>query len=215
MPEAYIRGVQDFYGRNYIVTPDVLIPRPETEQIIDMVLSLAGKSYLPGVKAPKKQLPDNPIILDVGTGSGCIAITIKKELKNAKVYASDVSENALQIAQKNATKHSASINFIISHLLNNVKFTPDVIVANLPYVDEDWDWLNKESLSYEPRIALYAKDHGLALIKELVKQTADRQTKYLILESDPYQHQEIIEYAKKAGFRHAKTRGYILLFVRP
>ncbi len=215
MPEAYIRGVQDFYGRDYIVTPDVLIPRPETEQIIDMVLSLAGKSYLPGVKAPKKQLPDNPIILDVGTGSGCIAITIKKELKNTKVYASDVSEKALQIAQKNATKHSASISFIISYLLDNVKFTPDVVVANLPYVDEDWDWLNKESLSYEPRIALYAKDHGLALIKELIKQTAKRQIKFLILESDPCQHQEIINFTQKAGFRYAKTRGYILLFVRP
>ena len=212
LPKAYKNGYQDFYGRDFLVTPDVLIPRPETEQIIDAVLNLAGKPYLPGVKPAPRVLPENPVILDVGTGSGCIAITIKKELPEAKVYATDISEKALKIAQKNADKHSAPISLIISHLLNNVKFTPDIIVANLPYVNENWDWLDKEALSHEPSIALYTKDHGLKLIKELIN-TAN--SKYLILEADPCQHYEIINYAAKKGLQHLETRGFILTFCNP
>ena len=212
LPKAYKNGYQDFYGRDFLVTPDVLIPRPETEQIIDAVLNLAGKPYLPGVKPAPRVLPENPVILDVGTGSGCIAITIKKELPEAEVYATDISEKALKIAQKNADKHSAPISLIISHLLNNVKFTPDIIVANLPYVNENWDWLDKEALSHEPSIALYTKDHGLKLIKELIN-TAN--SKYLILEADPCQHYEIINYATKKGLQHLETRGFILTFCNP
>ena len=239
-PQAYIEGFQNFYGRDFIVTPDVLIPRPETEQIIDAVLNLAGKPFLPGVKPAKRVLPSNPIILDVGTGSGCIAITIKKEFPEAEVYATDISRKALKIAQKNAAKHGTHISFTISHLCQNVNnpkdccprgvgstkrknsfythapsavnFTPDVIVANLPYVDKKWDWLDKESLSFEPAIALYAADHGLKLIKELIDAAS---SKYLILEADPCQHQEIINFATKKGLQHLETRGFILTFCNP
>ncbi len=203
---------QDFYGRDFLITKDVLIPRPETEQIIDAVLNLAGKSYLPGVRPPKRQLPEDPIILDVGTGTGCIAITLAKELENAKIYASDISKPALKIAQKNAQSHGIHISFIISYLLENVKFTPDVIVANLPYVDEEWNWIDKKSLSKEPSIALYAEDHGLKLIKELIDESAVRHIKYLILESDPCQHEAVIKYAQKAGFELVETRGFIITF---
>ena len=198
---------QDFYGRDLIIAPDVLIPRPETEQLIDTVLSLAGKSYLPGVKPSPRQLPQNPTILDVGTGSGCIAITLAKELPEAKVTATDISEAAIKVAQKNANKHGVTIPFIISHLLEKVKFTPDVIVANLPYVDENWDWIDKKALAKEPSIALYAKDHGLALIKELIDAA---KSKYLILEADPSQHQAIIEYASEKGFELVDNGGFIL-----
>ena len=208
---------QDFYGRDFIVTPDVLIPRPETEFIIDEVLKLAGKSYLPGVKPEKRILPENLTIMDVGTGSGCIAVTIKKELPDTTVIASDISEPALKVAEKNAQTLGASIITIISHLLEKVKTgtvpTPDVVVANLPYVDEDWDWLDKEALSHEPAIALYADDHGLALIKKLITEAAALKIKHLILEADPCEHQAIIEYAKKAGFNHVETRGYTLYLV--
>ncbi len=212
LPKAYKLGFQDFYGRDFLVTPDVLIPRPETEQIIDAVLNLAGKPYLPGVKPSPSQLPEHPIILDVGTGSGCIAITIKKELPDAEVYATDISEKALQIAQKNAQNHGVRLFFIISHLLQNVKFTPDVIVANLPYVDKTWNWLDQEALSHEPAVALYADDHGLKLIKELIDTANSR---YLILEADPCQHKEIIDFATKKGLQHLETRGFILTFYSP
>ena len=207
---------KDFYGRDFLITKDTLIPRPETEQLIDLVLTLAGKPYLPGVKAPKRILPKNPTILDVGTGSGCIAITIKKELPEATVYATDISEPALKVAQKNASILDASITTIISHLLEKVNTkdipTPDLVVANLPYVDPDWDWLDKKALSQEPSIALYADDHGLALIKQLIDQAAALKIKHLVLEADPCQHQTIINYAKKTGFSHRETRGFILYF---
>lgn len=215
-PQAYLDGYQDFYGRDFLVTPDVLIPRPETEQIIDVVLNLAGVTYLPGVKPSPRVLPPHPVILDVGTGSGCIAITIKKLLPESEVYATDISEEALQIAQKNATYHSASTLNIISHLLEKVKNrdipTPDVVVANLPYVDKDWDWLDIPALSHEPSTALYAEDHGLALIKELITDAAALHIPYLILEADPCQHDTIINHAQKNSFRHTETRGFILIF---
>ena len=190
---------------------DVLTPRPETEQIIDEVLSLCGKPILPGVKPKKPVLDTEDLkILDVGTGSGCIAITLSLELPKAKIYASDISEKALKIATKNAQNLGASITTIISHLLEKVNITPDIIVANLPYVDKNWDWLDKESLKSDPDIALYAKDGGLELIKKLIGQA---NSKYLILEADPSQHQEIVDYAKNK-YKLLKTNGFILVFVR-
>lgn len=206
---------KDFYGRDFLVTKDTLIPRPETEFIVDEVKSLAGFSILPGVKPGKRVLKKNPTILDVGTGTGCIAISIYKEFEkageNPQIFASDISEKALKVAQKNAESLSAPISFIISHLLEKVNFTPDIIVANLPYVDEAWDWLDKKSLEKEPSLALYAKDHGLALIKELLD-TA--KSEYLILEADPCQHQEIIDYAKTKNYRLLNIRGFILSFIK-
>lgn len=218
-PKAYNIGYQDFYGRDFIVSPDVLIPRPETEQIIDAVLNLAGKPYLPGVKPAPRILPPNPIILDVGTGSGCIAITVKKELPEAEVYACDISKKALQVAQKNATKHDVTIHLIISYLLEKVNSRelplPTLVIANLPYVDTGWKWLDKEALSYEPSIALYADDHGLDLIKKLINQSANLHIPYIALEADPCQHDEIIEYAAKKGLQFLEARGYIITFYIP
>lgn len=199
---------KEFYGRDFIVTKEVLIPRPETEQLIDMVLSLAGKPFLPGVKPTKRILPAKPIILDVGTGSGCIAITIKEELPEAEIFATDISEPALEIAKKNAQKFKTDIKFIKSDLLENFENKPDLIVANLPYVDREWDWLDKGALSKEPSIALYAEDHGLALIKKLIDQASASKVPHLILEADPCEHQEIINYAK--NYQLIKITGFIL-----
>lgn len=204
---------KDFYGRNFIVTPDVLIPRPETEQLIDAVKNLAGLPILPGVKPSPRVLPNNPKILDVGTGSGCIAITIKKEIKDALVTGVDIDSSALKIADQNAKNLNAFVTLKQSDLLSNCPENYDVVVANLPYVDPDWDWLDKKALSSEPSIALYAEDHGLALIKKLIDETTTDPPKYLILEADPCQHQEIIAYATKNGFQHVRTRGFILEFI--
>ncbi len=204
----------NFYGRDFLVTKDVLIPRPETEQLIDLVKSLAGLPILPGVKARPRTLPEHPIILDVGTGSGCIAITIKKEFEEAEVYASDISESALKVAQKNALYLKAPITTIIAYLLEKVNSgeisTPDLIVANLPYVDRDWPWLDKKALSKEPEIALYADDHGLALIKELIDQAAALHIPRLILEADPCEHHLIQEYSKTKHYYIKKIAGYAI-----
>lgn len=201
----------NFYGRDFFINQNVLIPRPETEQIIDAVLNLTGKPYLKGVRPGPKKISEKSTILDVGTGSGCIAITLKKELKDAAIYASDISKKALIIASKNAKKHNADIHFTESYLLDRITIKPDIIVANLPYVDPEWEWLDKESLSLEPEIALYAKDGGLRLIKELIDNTPS-ETKYLILEADPCQHKSIISYAKKKGLDLVETRGFVLTF---
>lgn len=206
---------KDFYGREFIISPDVLIPRPETEAIIDEIKLLAGQAYLPGMKSPERKLPDNPLILDVGTGSGCIAITLKLEIPSAELMGLDISDKALRVARNNAKKLGASVDFIGSDLLDNYQGKePDVIVANLPYVDENWDWLDKESLSKEPSIALYAEDGGMELIKKLLLQIKDRKWRSTIfLEADPCQHAVLIEFAEKLGFKHQKTNGYILILL--
>lgn len=206
---------RDFYGRDYEVNPDVLIPRPETEMAVDAVLNLVGKSYLPGVKPSKARLPEDLTIVDVGTGSGCIAITLKLEIPNATVVATDISEKALMVAKKNAKRFNADIGFIKSDLLDEVEVEPDLVVANLPYVDRDWDWLDKEALSAEPELALYADEHGLKLIKKLLDQVAERAIPYLVLEADPCQHDEIITYAEAKKYRLLETRGFILVFYLP
>ncbi len=220
----------NFYGYDFLVTPDVLIPRPETEQLIDAVLSLAGVPYLPGVKPGENQLGRNPKILDVGTGSGCIAITLALKLPHAEILATDISKRALKVARKNLKnlssdmknhkpaffpcqkKYTPNIKFLSSDLTKNIKnFTPDLIVANLPYVDRNWDWLDLEVLSKEPEMALFAEDKGLKLIKNLIDEVTDRKIKYLILEADPCQHKDIINYAK--NYKLLETRGFILVFV--
>lgn len=233
-PKAYKIGYQTFYGRNFRINETVLIPRPETEQIIDAALNLAGKPYLPGVKPAPCALPPAPIILDVGTGSGCIAITLALELPKAKILAIDSSPLALKTALKNADKFGLkkkNLKIFSSNLLKNPVFHPkkataimakvpnllipnhshiDLIVANLPYVDKNWSWLDKEALNFEPAAALYADDHGLKLIKELLDQSATLRVPYLIIEADPSQHEAVINYAKKAGFHHLKTHGFAL-----
>lgn len=203
-------SLSNFYGRDFIISPDVLIPRPETEMMVDTVLNLVGKPYLPGVKPSKAKLPQDLVIADVGTGSGCVAITMKMELPDAKVVATDISEKALKIAEKNADNLGAKIEFLQSDLLEKVDTKPDLIVANLPYVDENWEWVDKEALSKEPALALYADNGGLKLIYKLIDQVVERGIKHLILEADPCQHERIINYANKKGLTLRETRGFIL-----
>ena len=218
-PKAYTEGRAEFYGREFLVTPDVLIPRPETEAMVDMVLSLAGKSYLPGVAVPDAVLPANPRILDVGTGSGCVAVTLKLELPGAEVTACDVSEKALKVAMENAEKlgvggGETGVKFVKSDLLSALKKRDefDVIVANLPYVDRSWEWLDEGALEYEPDLALYAEDGGLEIIFRLLEEVQGR-TKYLIIEADPCQHEKIVSFAEKRDYKLLRINGFQLLFV--
>ena len=193
-PLAYILGYREFYGRRFFVTPDVLIPRPETETIIDIVKDIK----------PER-------VLDIGTGSGCIAITCALET-NAIVDAVDISDDALKIAQKNAAHHDAKVNFHKSNLLANFKPEPNtLIIANLPYVNPDWDWLDRKSLDFEPKLALYAEQNGLKLIFELIDQYPATAAG-LILEADPSQHGAIITYAENKGLHLETQNNYILYF---
>lgn len=202
-PLAYILGFREFYGRRFRVNRDVLIPRPETEIIIDLAKKLNPKS-----------------ILDVGTGSGCIAVSLALELSGTEVDAVDISKEALLIAEENTRILGARVNFIWSDLLENYgKKLPDLIVANLPYIDQKWDWLSNE-LDFEPDLALYAEDSGLSMIKLLLDKIINLcynermgyASRHILLEADRSQHQEIIEYATNLGFSFELLDGLILQF---
>lgn len=198
VPIAYIVGHKEFYGRRFYVNTNTLIPRPETETLIDLV-----KQYLP---------PDAKQLVDVGTGCGAIGITIKLEMPKINVTITDVSKYALNVASKNAQSLDANVKITQGNLLDNYLLKADVIVANLPYVDRDWTVSN--DTESEPNIALYADLNGLKLIKELIVQSTKCMSAsgLLILEADPRQHSSIIDYARQYQFSHLETRGFGLAF---
>jgi release factor glutamine methyltransferase len=169
VPIAYIIGNKEFYGLDFYVDHRVLIPRPETEHVIEKTLDLA-------------QNFNSPVIADIGTGSGIIAITLALNLSEAHIYASDVSLDALIVAQINANKHKVSnrIDFIQSNLLEDLPLNPDIIVANLPYVPT----ADLKPLKSEPTLALNGGFDGLDVIRELFDNLAKRQDhfKHMILE---------------------------------
>lgn len=180
-PLAYIIGQKEFYGRKFDVDFRTLIPRPETEALVAKILELKPKT-----------------MLDVGTGSGCIAISAKLELPSLDAHASDVSPYALIVAKQNAKKLGANITFHESYLFKKLPKTAkfDLIAANLPYVDRKWNWLSPE-LAFEPESALYAEDDGLSLIKECIDAAPNYLNPggYLLLEADRSQHEKIASYA--------------------
>jgi len=158
-PVAYIIEKRDFYGLTFYVNPDVLVPRPETELLIETVLQF-----------PKK--PNS--IIDVGTGSGCIAIALAKALPQTTLTAIDISPQALTVAQQNANTHHVTkqITFQLGNLLTAVTKTVDLIVSNPPYINHhDLTYtLAPEVEQYEPHLALAGGNDGLVLIQQLLQQ---------------------------------------------
>lgn len=202
VPVAYIIGHKEFYDRRFKVTTSTLIPRPETEAMIELLREILPTN-LP-------LLPRTMRVVDVGTGSGCIGITAKLEFPDLHVTLLDTSIHALTVAKQNATMMNADVQIIKSDLLRDYPFTPDIILANLPYVDIEWD-VSPETSS-EPPEALYAGNHGLALIEKLIQQATSRLAPhgFLLLEADDRQHAAIIHTAKQAGFSHTATHDLII-----
>ena len=197
VPVAYIIGHKYFYGRSFEVSPSVLIPRPESETIIELV----------------KDLPTDSLssLVDVGTGSGCLGITLKLEIPDLEVDLLDYSESALSVASKNAKRLSADVNLLKSDLLADYSKSADIIVANLPYVDTSWQ--RSPETDHEPALALFAADRGLELIYTLIDQAASKQktSSYLVLEADPVQHDDIVTKAADSGFELIKKQDYIVV----
>jgi release factor glutamine methyltransferase len=160
VPLQYIVGRQEFYGRYFRVNPAVLIPRPETEYIIEAVLELQGT----------RGLPPRPLsIIDVGTGSGCIAVTLALELPGTQVFAGDVSFEALLVARENAAALGAPVRFVCMDVLNAVQTRFDFIVSNPPYVRQsDLSRLQREVREHEPHVALFSPEDELAIYRRLV-----------------------------------------------
>lgn len=199
-PIAYIVGVKEFYGRLFKVNNKVLIPRPETEEIINLALSLP--------------LKNNPGIADVGTGSGILAITLALEFPKAKVYAFEINQDALRIAKKNSNSLHADVHFMKYDLLDNSDTAYDLIVANLPYVSASQQ-VSPET-AFEPHLALYAENDGLELVYTLLTRISNetRLTPggYLLLESEPRQHRRIQHFAEDLGYSHIRDSRFIQLF---
>ena len=182
LPAQYITGHQEFWGMDLIVTPAVLIPRPETEHIIEAVLELV-KSGVGAVHSPERELR----IADVGTGSGCIAIALAKELPQAEIHATDISSAALDIARANAARHqlNARIHFHQADLLAGLTPPFDIIVSNPPYVGEsEEDQVQLEVRKFEPHSAIFGGPTGSEIIARLVPQARNllRPEGWLILE---------------------------------
>jgi len=189
-PIQYILGKQNFFGYDFIVNKDVLIPRPETEQMVDF-----------GIKLIKKN--NFTKILDLCTGSGCIGITIAKELINNELNmsASDLSSKALEIAKKNADLilgEKSNINFIESDLFEKIDRKFELIISNPPYISKKAE-LKDEVKKYEPSLALFADEEGLALYRKIAE-TSHRylcSNGYLILEIGDEQGEKIKDIFEK------------------
>jgi len=206
VPIAYIVGYKEFYGRQFTVTPATLIPRPESEDIINIMKEI----FTPNSNS---QIPIAKLV-DVGTGSGCLGITAKLEFPNLDVTLIDISAQALNIAKRNAKKLSADVAIIQSDLLQEYAIKPDIIVANLPYVDKTWE--RSPETNHEPSLALFADNHGRSIIERLITQANNllANNGYLIIEADPSQHNLLSEYAKQQSLSQVHKLGYIIAFKR-
>ncbi len=184
-PIQYIVGNVNFYGNIIEVNEDVLIPRYETEFLVEKTISLA-----------KKYFPQKIDILDLGTGSGCIAITLKKHLKS-NIDALDISNKALSIARKNAQNNNVKIKFLNKDIATYQEKQYDLIISNPPYISEEEEIMDLVK-NNEPHIALYAKDNGLYFYKKIIDNLPlITKEKYLLaLEIGYNQAIPITEYAK-------------------
>lgn len=203
-PIAYIVGHKEFYGRRFKTTPAALIPRPETEAMIELLKAIVPKN-LPLVKEKRT-------LVDVGTGTGIIGITAKIEWPELDVTLTDISQQALNLAKQNAAMLGTDVHSYKGDLLRGFGTLVDIIVSNPPYVDRAWD-VSPETRA-EPELALYATNNGLALINQLLVQSSEllKPGGSLLLEADERQHAAIIQAAKEQGLRHVSSLGLILHF---
>lgn len=193
LPIAYLTGQKEFYGLNFFVDKNVLVPRPETELLVETALRAARHLPTTNGRAPS-------VIADIGTGSGCIAITLSKYLPSAKLMAVDISEKALAVAQKNARLHKAisKITFIKGDLLRPLilkKNKCDMLVANLPYLTN----AEIKNVKHEPKTALYGGKMGVEPIERLLMQSTEvlNDSGIILLEISPTQVKVVDYLAEK------------------
>lgn len=213
-PLAYIRGKSEFYGREFMVNKHTLEPRPETETMIDILKKLVKPS-------------EKVVIVDVGTGSGNIAITAKLELPKVEVWAIDIDKKCIETAMKNANILGANINFCLANLLADYeqgmcgRAEDAIICANLPYVPAEYQ-LN-QAAKFEPKHAIFGGEDGLDFYHELFNQinmlhklrySAEYITppQYVLTESLLFQHDELARIAQNAGYSLEKTEDLIQVF---
>jgi release factor glutamine methyltransferase len=199
VPIQYIIGATYFFGLEFEVGPDVLIPRPETEELVQWILSQsAGR---PGFK-----------ILDIGTGSGCIAIALAKNLPEAQLFAIDVSEKALQIATRNAARNAVKVTFMLKDILETQDLGQqfDIIVSNPPYVRNlEKSAIKKNVLDHEPHLALFVDDHDALLFYRKIADLALKNLTIngqLFFEINQYLGKEMMDLLEQKGFTKMELR---------
>lgn len=189
-PLQYILGETDFYGLTFKVNEHVLIPRPETELLVEKII---------------KENPAVEEILEIGTGSGAIAIALAANIKNVKIIAVDISNEALQVAHENAVKNKVNINFCFSDVFENVIGKYDLIISNPPYIsNKEYQYLSSEIREYEPLIALLADDNSLAFYKKILCSAKDYLTENgkIYFEIGYSLSESIKKVAEENGFRN-------------
>jgi release factor glutamine methyltransferase len=193
-PVAYLVGEREFWGRPFRVDQRVLIPRPETEHLIEIALGIA--------------LPPQPRILDVGTGSGCLAVTLALELDRARLAAVDLSPAALAVAAANARRHGARVAFSAGDLTSALRLDRfDLVISNPPYIDpRDRGELSPEITRFEPALALYAEGGAAIFARLLGAASALREAAFLLFEIGRGQLPAIEALAGRSGFEVVEAR---------
>ncbi|KFF15938.1 peptide chain release factor N(5)-glutamine methyltransferase [Flavobacterium hydatis] len=202
IPIQYLLGKTNFYGLDFEVNSNVLIPRPETEELVEWIIK----------ENSKIEKFKNLKILDIGTGSGCIAISLAKNLPHAQVFAIDVSENALATAKRNAEANGVSVTFLLQNILETEDLMQefDVIVSNPPYVRNlEKEEIKKNVLDYEPHLALFVADNDALIFYRKIAELAQtnlRKNGSLYFEINQYLGKETIELLENLSFKNIELR---------
>jgi release factor glutamine methyltransferase len=200
VPVVHLTGTREFYGMDFAITPDVLTPRIETEQMVEWAI---------------KHAPQSSSLIDIGTGSGAIAIAIASNRPDLSVAATEVTKEALDVARNNAKKHAVEIEFIKSDLWNNVPGRFDTVVTNLPYLPDDAEPDLMPEVRLEPKVALFGGSDGLDLYRRFLSSLPQHLSPdgYLFTEADPWQHESLMSLAAEQGLSPIE-QGYFILGFR-
>ncbi|MWB96409.1 peptide chain release factor N(5)-glutamine methyltransferase [Flavobacterium sp. GA093] len=199
VPIQYLLGKTNFYGLDFEVNENVLIPRPETEELVEWIINENTSS---------KKIK----ILDIGTGSGCIAVSLAKNLPNAQVYAIDVSKKALETAKRNAESNEVEVFFLLQNILEteDLKEQFDIIVSNPPYVRNlEKEEIKKNVLDYEPHLALFVEDHDALVFYRKIAELAQKNLQkkgQLYFEINQYLGEEMKDLLQNMNFKNIELK---------